>query len=80
MWTLTREAVIAITRTATAYVYAWLLSLAPPISGFFAELNVTEEGFTVVVGTVLYIIIREVAKRIPVVGRLLIFNNEPSYN
>lgn len=78
MWTFTKEAAIAIVRTSMAYVYAWLLSFTV-VADFFASFNVTQEGFVVVAGTLLYIIIRELAKHIPLIGRFLIFDTEPHY-
>lgn len=86
MWLLTREALIAVVRTGVAYLYALLIGKIPAINDFLMgnDLSETVEGFVngafvVVVGTLLYAAIRALAKRFPVVGRLLIFTDEPEY-
>ncbi len=87
MWLFTKAAAIAVTRTGVAYLYALLLGKIPFINDFLVGNDLSETiegfvngGFVLVVGTLLYTAIRELAQRFPIVGRLLIFTNEPEYS
>lgn len=79
-WLFTREAAIGIVRTVMPFVYAWLLSLAPFVADFFDRFNITAEGLTLVVGSVIYVAIRTLAQKVPAIGKLLIFDQAPSYD
>ena len=88
---ITNTNVIAVTRTAIAYVWVYLLGVAldipfvadtPLIGDLLADLGgyVTGE-FVIVAGTFLYAAIFTASKRWPWVGWFLIFKNStPSYN
>lgn len=75
MFTLTKEGITAAVRTLMGYVYGFLLST------FAFDLPAeTEAALTVLVGTLVYMGIRELAERLPWVGYLLIVNKAPSYS
>lgn len=85
MWIVTKEALIGITRTAVAYVYAWLLTSIPAVNDFLFANDLVDEAdgliaiITVVIGTLLYSLIRWAAEKWPAVGYFLIFNVKPEY-
>lgn len=79
MFLFTKENAIALVRTVMPFIYAWLLGLAPWMQGLMETLNLTQEGFIVVIGTVVYQLIRWLAEHYPWVGYLLIVNKKPDY-
>ncbi len=78
MFPFTKESVVAVVRTAMAYVYASILT---PIAANFEVVVPADPDPWVVaaVGTVLYQAIRWAAEKIPAVGWLLVFNTKPHY-
>lgn len=79
MWIFTKEAAVGIVRTVMPFVYGWLIGLIPGVVSFAETLGVTQEGLTVIVGGIVYTLIRAVAEKVPAVGYLLVFNKAPSY-
>jgi len=80
MWLFTREAATGITRTAITFVYGWLITRIPGIESFVVDNGIDVAGFAVVLGGVVYTLIRQTAEKWPVVGYLLIFNQKPDYS
>lgn len=74
MFTLTKTGITAVVRTLMGYVYGFL------ITTFAFELSPeVEASLTVLIGTLVYIAIREAAEHWPWVGNLLVVNKAPSY-
>lgn len=74
MFTLTKEGITAVVRTLMGYLYGFLLT------EFALDLPDEVEGaVTVLAGTLIYIGIRELAKRFPLAEYLLIINTTPTY-
>ena len=74
MFSLTKEGITATVRTLMGYVYGFVLTT------FAFELPAeVEASLTVVVGTGIYMLIRELAERWSWIGYLLIVNKAPSY-
>ena len=80
MWLFTKEAAIGIVRTVMPFVWGWLVGQIPQVVTFAEAVNVTQEGLTVIVGGVVYTLIRQLAEKIPQVGYLLVFNTRPDYS
>lgn len=90
MWLLTKEAVVAIVRTAMPYVWAWFLTFVAtldgltsnPVGAFLLDWinGVDPLAFAVIVGTVIYGAIRQLAEKFPWIGYFLVFNSKPSYS
>lgn len=79
MWIFTKEAAIGITRTVMPFVYGWLVGLIPGVVAWAEGFGLSQEGLTVIVGGLVYTLIRAVAEKVPAVGYLLVFNKAPSY-
>lgn len=79
MFPFTKESVVAVVRTAMAYVYATLLF--PVANGLGVSLPEEPDNWVVLlVGTAIYQAIRWVAEKVPAVGYLLVFNTKPEYD
>ena len=88
---ITNRNVIAVTRTAIAYVWVYLMGLAldlefvantPWIGDLLSDLGtyVTGDAFVIVAGTVLYAAIFAASERWSWIGWFLIFKNKtPTY-
>jgi hypothetical protein len=74
MFILTKEGITAIVRTLMGYVYGFLLTT------FAFDLPAeTETALTVLFGTGVYMLIRELAEKWPWVGNFLVVNKAPHY-
>ena len=80
MWLFTREAATGITRTVIAFVYGWLITRIPAVESFVVDNGIDMAGLSVVVGGVVYTLIRAVAEKVGWVGWLLGFNVKPDYS
>lgn len=79
MWLFTEEAATGITRTLMGYVYGFLLVQVPQVVSFADSIGVTQEATVLILGTIVYTAIRQLAEKLPWLGYLLIFNKKPSY-
>lgn len=80
MWLFTKEAAVGIVRTVMPFVWGWAVTQFPAVVDFAAGLGITQEGATVILGGVIYSLIRAIAEKIPQVGYLLVFNKKPAYD
>lgn len=80
MWLFTKEAAIGIVRTVMPFIYGWLVSMIPGVVTWAEGFGITQEGLTVIVGGLVYTLIRQIAEKIPQVGYFLIFNTRPDYS
>ncbi len=79
MFVFTKENAYGVVRTFVPYFYAWLIGLAPWVQEMMTDIGVSQEGFIVICGTVVYQLIRAVAEKVPWVGSFLIYNKKPDY-
>lgn len=79
MWLFTEEAATGITRTLMGYVYGFLLVQVPQVVSFADSIGITQEATVLILGTIVYAAIRQLAEKLPWLGYLLIFNKKPSY-
>ncbi len=78
MFLFSKENAVALVRTVVTFVYGWLLTQWPVITDFLPD--VPPETLAIVIGGLLYQIIRIAAEKFPKVGWLLIFNTKPQYD
>lgn len=79
MFVFTKENAYGLVRTAATFFYGWLLTLAPAVEGWLAEIGIGEGTFVTLFGIVLYEAVRWAAEKYPAVGNVLIFNKKPDY-
>lgn len=84
MFLFTKENSIALVRTVITFVYGWLLTQFPAVQEWimsqeWLDANTAIATFVVVVGGLIYQVIRVLAEKWGWVGYFLIFNEKPAY-
>jgi len=80
MLLFTREAAVGITRTVVAFFYAWLITKIPGVKTWVADNGFDVATLSVVLGGVLYTLIRQLAEKWSWLGYVLVFNTKPTYS
>lgn len=86
MYTVTKQAMIALTRTVLPYIYAWLIGLLPFVQAFLDDIGAADDveafvtgPFVLIVGSLVYALIYWLSGQWHWIGYLLVFPTKPEY-
>ena len=80
MYLFTKETAVGVTRTVVTFLYAWAATNIPAVSDWLEGVGLDAASFTLIVGGLLYQLIRALAEKWGWLGSLLIFNTKPAYD
>lgn len=80
MWLFTKDAAYAIVRTVVTFAYGWIATNIPAVADILDTVGLSEGTAVLIIGGVVYTVVRQTAERWSWVGYLLVFNENPTYN